>query len=297
MRKYLSLLALLTIYLETNSQVLDLTKSAAERKITPVEYDGTYLYPDYGATKEMKAGLVGQKITIIDIFSEYSLTDNNGKNASYNDLNSIEGKTWDIKEFINDDNSGKFKIENEGKEWIAELGSLDKWYINKGLQNLKTKFIGKKYNSFIYGQEIESVDESKFKLDGNNPITVSDLQYAKLSLTKYSIVLIFDNGLITAFTPSGITQPIEEGWIKVGGDYGEDLLVEVATLNKYSIANPKFIKQMRNGKVEIGMTEFQTRLAWGIPNKGYKNLAGYDQVNYYGQNILYFKKKILQLIK
>lgn len=297
MRKCLTLLIILLIYSETKSQVLDLSKSASQRKIIPVEYDGTYLYPDYGATKEMKAGLVGQKITIIDIYSEYSFTDNNGNNASYNDLNNIEGKIWTIEEFINDDRSGKFKIKNEDKEWIAELSSLDKWYINKGLENLKTKFIGKKYNSFLYGQEIESVDESKFKLDGNNPITVSDLQFAKLSLTEYSIVLIFDNGLITPFTPWGITQPKEEGWIKVGGDYGEDLLVEVTTLNKYSVANPKFIKQMRNRKVEIGMTEFQTRLAWGIPNKGYKNLAGYDQVNDYGQNKLYFKKNILQLIK
>jgi hypothetical protein len=54
---------------------------------------------------------------------------------------------------------------------------------------------------------------------------------------------------------------------------------------------------MREGKVEIGMTEVQTRLAWGIPRKSHTNIGGYDKANDYGYKTLYFKKGILQLIK
>jgi hypothetical protein len=83
----------------------------------------------------------------------------------------------------------------------------------------------------------------------------------------------------------------------VGGQYGMDLLVEETTLKKYSASNTRFIKQMREGKVEIGMTEVQTRLAWGIPRKSHTNIGGYDKANDYGYKTLYFKKGILQLIK
>ncbi|MBX2963744.1 MAG: hypothetical protein KF687_14635 [Cyclobacteriaceae bacterium] len=297
MKKYVTILFVLISHLELFAQVVDLSKAASERKLVPVEYDGSYLIPDLGASKEMKAGLAGHEITIVKISSEYSLKDVNGKYATYKDLKEIEGKTWVIKEFINEGYSGKYLIENQDKQWITELGMSDTWFLNKGLEKLKENFVNKKFNSFIRGLEVQGIDETNFKLDGITPLTVTDLQYAKISYSEYSVALFFDNGLISAYDPSGITQPRDEGWIMIGGKYGSDLLVEESALNKYSAANSRFIKQMRDGKVEVGMTEYQTRLSWGIPQKSYSNISGYDTVNDYGHKTLYFKKDILQLIK
>jgi hypothetical protein len=297
MKKYVTILFILMSHLELFAQVVDLSKAASERKLEAIQYDGSYLVPPYSASKEMKAGLVGEELTIIKISSSYSLKDNNGNSATDKDLKDIEGRTWIIKEFINDGYSGKYRIENGGKQWITEFDFSDVWYLNKGFENLKQKFIGKKFNSFIRGLEIEGVDGVKFKLDGDTPVTVVNFQYAKLDSYKYSIVVFFDNGLMIDYDPNGSTQPHDDGWIMVGGQYGMDLLVEETTLKKYSASNTRFIKQMREGKVEIGMTEVQTRLAWGIPRKSHTNIGGYDKANDYGYKTLYFKKGILQLIK
>ncbi|MBX2966204.1 MAG: hypothetical protein KF845_08675 [Cyclobacteriaceae bacterium] len=293
MKKYATLLLILTPHLQLLAQVIDLSKAASERKIEAVEYDGSYYVLPYNATKEMRAGLVGQEITIAKLSS--SVKDKNGRNVLYKEKE-IEGKVWVIKQFINDEFDGKFLIEGNGEQWIVELGiTTDDWYINKGLENFKSKFIGKKYNAFIIGLEVESIDQSKIQLDGKTPITVKDIQYAKTSYTKYSIVLFFDNGLITQYDPTDIFQPKEDGWIIIG-KYESDLLVEESILNKYIAANPRFIKQMREGNVEVGMTEHQTRLSWGMPQRTLY-IPGYDKVNDYGYKKLYFKKNILQLIK
>lgn len=105
--------------------------------------------------------------------------------------------------------------------------------------------------------------------------------------------------MITEFEPK--TQPKDIGWTAVGGRYAEKLLVEKPKMDLYIDENPKFIEQMRTGKVALGMTEHQTRLAWGMSTSSLKKIAGYEKVNIYretsnSQN-LYFMDGRLALIK
>lgn len=298
MKKLIILILILFLGLYLNAQILDLSNAKNERKVVPIKYDSSYIVPNYSTTKEMLAGLVGQKITILDI-SDMHVKDTNGNYASYYDVENIDEKTWIIKEFINEGYDGKYKISNENKEWIIELSSTDKWYINAGFDVLRKKLIGKSYVSFKKGLKIKSIDDSEFILDGSSLIKITDLQYAKLSSYNYGIVIFFDNGLIIEYDSD--FQPDDDGWIAIGGQYSEDILLEDTALKSFTASNLKYIDQMREGKVAIGMTEDQTRLAWGMPTKSYSNIAGYDKVNSYGEfghsQDLYFIGGILKLIK
>jgi len=55
--------------LSLNAQIEDLSNASADRKITPKEYDFSFIKPDYSATKEIKAGLIGLGITIYNLSS------------------------------------------------------------------------------------------------------------------------------------------------------------------------------------------------------------------------------------
>lgn len=282
-------------------QVTDLTKIKKERKKTPIAYDTTYLQVSYSTSDEMKMGLVGQEITIIETSYMYVLNIDSKKNIEYSDEKKILDKVFTIKDYIKEGYREYYVISNGEDEFLLEDSFANKFIINSFLVPLKKKHKSKKYYSFKSEVEMTGVNDEKFTIKSDDLITVTDIQYAKLSIVEYALVFIFDNGLMCKFNNDSYAQPKEDGWINLTNNYSRELFVEKDVFDDYIKSNSKIINDLRNGKIKTGMTEKQCRLSWGMPTTSYSNIAGYDKVLQYGdvgnsQN-LYFNKDKLELIK
>lgn len=293
MKKLFISLIMFSISLYTNAQVIDLSNAKANKTINPVEYDGSYLIPNYSTTNEMRAGLVNQKITIIKV-SQFNVKTMDDKYISSSDVAKLENKEWKIVDYVNDNYNGSFKISNDTLLFYVDFNSLDVWFISNGLKTLQNNLIEKLYVPFKKSLKIKSIDGTEFILSGTTPIKLINLQYAKLDTYKYGIALFFNNGLIIEYDNEH--QLRGDGWIEVGSMYSGILLVENNTMNLFSIKNNKYIEKMREGMVAIGMSQKQVGLSWGSA-KIYDNIAGYDKVYEYNSHYLYFKNEILELIK
>lgn len=299
MKKLIIFMMLLICAVSLNAQI-DL--SNVKKVIKPVEYDSSYIVPDYLITQEMKSGLIGQSITILEI-TDIGFKTINGYYGygSTKDLATIKNNKWKIVDYTDND----VKISNDSTEYIINSYST-KFFINGGLKKLQNNIIGKSYFSFSKEIKITSVDNVEYTLNGDSLLNISDIQYAKLK-NDFGVVIFFKNGLIVKLSDNDL-QPDKKGWISITSinkdnlsDFGDYLLVEKNVMKSFIVSNGAFINKMRDGKIAIGMTEYQTRLAWGMPTTSYKNVAGYSKVNVYGdisnsQN-LYFQNSILKLIK
>ena len=110
-------------------QVTDLTNIKKERKKTPVAYDTSYFQVSYSTTEEMKMGLIGQEITVIETNYLYVLDTESKKNISYSDEDKIEGKVFTIEDYIVDGYKEYYLINNgsciqDPASWIQDLASL-----------------------------------------------------------------------------------------------------------------------------------------------------------------------------
>lgn len=293
MKYYLIILSFLCIQ-PVFTQVVDLSNAKKERQITPKAYDGSFLKPDILTTDEQKAGLVGERITFVDI-SGYSIKSVKGGYAKDSDIEELKKGSPIITKYYPGEFSCKYEIKCNNKFWELESLSSCEWFLNKGFEFLKNKLVNKKFNSFIKGAKLESVDGSKFELNDVKPITITDVKFAKLSSYKHGLVAYFDNGKISEFEFLEFMFEEKYSWLRLSENYIDGIIVEVETLKKYSEKHKKFIASMRQGKIKIGMSERETRFAIGIPDTSYK--IGSSKVNDYGYRKLYFKNGFLYSIK
>lgn len=281
------------------AQVTDFSNIKKEKAVIP--YDSTYIQVDYSTTEEMKKGLIGQDITVLKTSYVYVLDFLTKKNIKYDEVNKLEGIVFTIKDFIKDGYRKYYHISNESGEYLFEDSSSNKFIINSYINSFKENYLGKSYVPLKNELEIESLNTEKHILKGTDSITVTDIQYAKISRVEYSMVFIFNNGLMSKFGLESYSQPNEIGWIKLGGQFGADVFIGTEVLEQFKTENKGFIDEIRSGKIKIGMTKRQCTLAWGSYNESYKNILDYDIVLEYGttgnSQALYFKNGKLELIK
>tara|TARA_Y200000002_G_scaffold268092_1_gene222899 strand:- start:1465 stop:1746 length:282 start_codon:yes stop_codon:yes gene_type:complete len=55
-----------------------------EKKITATPYDGSYMTLPYSVSHEMGLGLIGEKVTLLDV-SYFDVENENGERVSYSD--------------------------------------------------------------------------------------------------------------------------------------------------------------------------------------------------------------------
>lgn len=250
--------------------------------------------------KEQKAGVVGEKITLIKV---YNVKNIDGSVVSYKDSELFfENRTFNVTEYTYKYND-ILKIKNDDGEFLFEPGLIDSYVFNSYIDSIKGRLENKYFISLKVITEIEAVDGRKIIIDGLKEYKITKVTFAKLS-SKYGIVLEINNDFEVVYPNGSFDQINEIGWYNIqSNDIYETqvTIIEKPIFEIFSISNKTFLTQIRNGEVKVGMTENQCRWSWGIPSSSMKNIAGYDEVLIYGstgnsQN-LYFKGGILKLIK
>jgi len=305
MKKLLPLLAVLFISSISYSQIK--IDDAPEKKINAIPYDGSFPKLDYTVKDEVATGLIGEKVTLLDV-TYFDVELENGERASYSDEDNFKNKTYEIIAYEKDIYP-KFTIKSDLGTYKWKVTSTSKYVFNKFLDVINEKLLNKTYIPLFNEREVEALDGTKLKIDGAKEYQITNVSFTKFSFD-YGIKVQINNEFELKYPTGNYDQPTKfvkgsghlpvEGWINLKGGSSlasANTIIEKNAFEKFKTENSSVIDKIRKEVVAVGMTEQQCRWAWGMPNKSYGALAGYDPVYDWGGKTLYFKSGKLALIK
>ena len=298
----------------SNSQI-EIEDQSQEPKVEPVSYNGEFMTFGIGMKEDIKAGVVGEQVTLLDvstsnIYASKSDIDNY-KSVSYSLSDEFKNKTYEVIDFEYD-YSDILTIKKENSIYYWKVGYTDKYIFNKYLDKIKERFEGKTFIPLHNSSELEVLDGSNHTLKGIDKLKVEKVKFANLGY-EYGVVFNINNSFDCIYPNDSYDQPrIFNGEIYESNDnyiaiasknkYKPTvILIEENEFTKFNDRNKQFIDKIRDRKAQTGMTEKQCRWAWGMPTSSKENIAGYDVVLIYGDvssgQILYFINYKLELIK
>lgn len=303
--RYIILTLALLFSLSTYSQIeID---EPTEKKVVAIPYDGSYMTLPFTVSDEMGLGLVGEKVTLLDV-STFDVEGVNGERVSYSDDDNFKNKTYEIIAYEKD-LYPTFTIKSDLGSYKWKVKSTSKYVFNKFLDAIKVKLLNKTYTPLYNTKEVEALDGTKLTIDGATEYQITKVSFTKFSFD-YGIKVQLNNEFELKYPLGDYDQPRifikgkgnvpSEGWINLEGGAllaSEHTLIEKDVFDKFKSENSSVIENIRKEVVSVGMTEQQCRWAWGIPNSSFGALAGYDEVYDWGGKTLYFKDDKLALIR
>lgn len=301
MKKVYFLLILFLIFISDISySQIEISDKSAKPTINAIPYDGSFMNFNtlYSSTdKEKMAGVVGEKITLIDGY--FDIIGENGEDISYSLKDKFKNKTFNVIEYI-DDYSPRLKIKNELGIFIYKPSETDYYLFNRYLDYVNVNYLNKVFVPLYNKTSITAIGGEKIEFLGTNGYKITDVKFSKFEMG-YGIVFKINDSFELVLDKDQFSK-LDKGWIEIyGGGFLDPKvqLLEKSIFEKFIVQNKLFLKNIRNKEVKVGMSEKQCRYSWGIPNTGYTNM-GYEVLVWGSGNDstrLYFKNKKLQSIK
>jgi len=280
---------------------------APEKQINPIPFDGSFPKLGYSVKDEVGLGMIGEKVTLLDVFS-FDITLEDGKSVPYSDEDNFKNKTYEIIGYEKD-LYPTFTIKSDLGVYKWKVSSTSKYVFNKFLTVINTKLLNKVYIPLHNKREVEALDGNKLLIEGSKEYKITKVSFTKFSLD-YGIKVEINNEFEMKYPTGSYDQPTKFvkgkgnipniGWINLKGGSLialDNILIEKSVFEKFKSANISVIDKIRKEVIAIGMTEQQCRWAWGNPSKSYGAISGYDPVYDWGGKTLYFKSGKLALIK
>lgn len=283
--------------------------SETQRKTPePVPFNGEFMKLPYTLKEEVGAGLVGEKVTLIDV-SVFNMENLDGSRVDFSKDNLFKNRTFEVVKYSKN-SSSVLTISNDSGVFNWKPSSIDNYVFNKFIDVISEKLKGKSFVPLHNNNELIGLDGATYNLVGSQIYTITDVLFSKFSISEYGIKLVLNNEIPLKYpAENSYDQPQIfdgnkmiplEGWINVledGYGYGSATLIEEVTFSKFKSENAAHIDNIRNEIISVGMSYDQCKWAWGIPQKSYGEMAGYDEVYDWGGKTLGFKDGLLKLIK
>ena len=109
---------------------------APEKKISVIPYDGSFPKLDYTVKDGVAKGLIGEKVTLLDV-TYYDVELENGDRAPYEDAENFINKTYEITAYEKD-LYPKFTIKSDLGTYKWKVTSSSKYVFNKFLDAIKS---------------------------------------------------------------------------------------------------------------------------------------------------------------
>ena len=139
-----------------------------EKKITAIPYDGSFAKFDYSVKDDVAAGMIGEKVTLLDV-STFDVKKENGDRVSYSDDDNFKNKTYEIIAYEKDIYP-TFTIKSDLGTYKWKVSSTSKYVFNKYLEVIQEKLLDKVYIPLYNQREVEALDGSKLILNGSGNI-------------------------------------------------------------------------------------------------------------------------------
>jgi hypothetical protein len=279
---------------------IEISDKSKEPEIKSIPYDGNFIdFNDMMLTKEQKAGVVGEKITLIKV---WTVKNEDGTSVSYSDSKKFENKTFEVIEYIYE-YKDVLKIKNEDGTFLFEPSSIDEYIFNSYIDKIKEKLENKVLIPLKIKSKLNSLKDLEIEINGLKEYLITNVTLSKIS-SGLGIVVEINNEFEVVYPNGSFDQTKEKGWVNLESSNifnTKVTFIEKDLFLKFSTTNKSYLNEIRNGNVKIGMTEKQCRYSWGVPTNSMSNIAGYEKVLIYGEvgnsQNLYFKKGMLKLIK
>ena len=280
-------------------------------KVTPnsIPFDGSFMkLPMSTIDDGVMLGLIGEKVTLIDVsYFDVKLEDGISS-ASFSDSDKFKNKTFDIIAAQKEYGSVLLTIKNDSGTFKWKPSSISKYVFNKSIDVIKKKLLGKTYSPLHNQTQLKTLDGSKVTIDGKSFYTITKVSYSKFSIIEYGIKVVLNDSIPLKYKSENVyDQPRifdgskmipHECWIYLDDDsYSKATFIEKDSFEEFKLKNRDWLSKIRDRVVAVGMTEKQCRWAWVMPESSYGSLAGYDEVYEWGGKTLYFKNDKLALIK
>jgi len=301
---------LLIISISCFSQI-DIEDEADYPKVDQIPFDGEFLKFGIAQYKKEKAGLVGEKVLLIDV-NTHNIYANKAdyqihKPISYTLEDEFVDKTFTVVNY-RDDNGDLLTIANDSNQYLWKVSASDEYVFNTFIDQLKSFYLGKVFVPLHDSSKFKSLDRSEIIIEGSKAYTITKIQLAKLGL-EYKILGEI-NDSFECIIPlgkfervkvyNGVTYVANDRYVYFQADdflSPKILMIEEKEFVSFSERHQKFLPQIRAQKVAIGMSIEEVGLSWGSASSAVDNVGGYDQVRTYAGQSLYFKDGILKRIK
>lgn len=297
------------------SAQIKIEDKSAKPDVKAKRFNGEFMTLENIYDEATKKGIVGEKVTTLNVrcwnffYNEEDLKA--GKSLSLDLEKWFENKTFEITDYRYE-YGDILTLKSDGYKFVWKVSSLDKYVFNKFIDNLKSTYESKVFVPLHFSSSLKTLDGIETELSVNETYEVSMVKFAKLQ-RDYGIVFLLNNKYEYVFPTDDYTQPrVFNGFIYstnenyINLQYDDALttpvtFIEINEFKSFSSKNERFINEIRNKKVKIGMSKRQCYWAWGIPSRSMQNIAGYDEVLIFegiSQNqSLYFRDDTLSLIK
>jgi hypothetical protein len=279
---------------------IEISDNSKQTKVVGKPYNGEFAVFDYSLSEEQKAGVVGSKITLIDVFI-YNIKTKDGKTVSGLGKDLFSNKTFDIIDYSYDFHD-ELTIQNDTGIYIYNPSLTDTYLFNSFFDNIKSKYSVEQVLTLRSGKSLKNVEGVDVSFIIDKPYEITDIRFSKLA-NGYGFTMTLNNENTFVY-PTNYNQTKEPDFLKLSSNEilpQTVLFILKSKYNQFEIENKRFISEIKEGVAKAGMTEKQVVLSWGTPSKVFSNIAGYDKVYDYGttgnSQTLYFKKGILKLIK
>lgn len=279
-----------------------------------IPYDSSFISLEGIYNDEIKAGMVGQKVTILDvsytnIFSSKEDLENR-QNVGFSKEKDLENKTFEILA-VEKDIYDVLVIKRDSSTYYWKLSGMDKYVFNGYLDFISKRLVGKNLVPLHNTNTLKALDNSELEFNGDKVYTVTKVGLTKTGLS-YEVVLTLNDSIKVLFPtgsydqrmPTVVKNPKKFNYLEISSnDYlkSKVIMVKEPEWEIFSRQHSRYLSSIRKKEVKVGMTEAQCRWAWGIPSKSRDDLAGYDKVLIYGDVVdgtyLMFNKGKLERIK
>lgn len=277
---------------------IDISDRSTKPKIKAIPYDGSFMNFNsmYGTSdKEKMAGVVGEKVTLIEGY--FDLKNTNGVDVSFDTKDKVINKTFTVLEYI-DDYQPRLKIKNELGTFIFSPNRYDQYLFNRYLDYVKEKYTNKVFVPLYNKSTLTSIGGNKIDFSGTKDYLISSVKYSKLE-SGYGIVFEINNSfecIMSDGEHSSFPEELKKGWVELKGTgvlESNVVLLEKEVFKKFIISNKPFVNIIRDKSFKTGMSEKQCRYSWGMPMSSFYTSGFKVKVLVYGSGInsinLYFK--------
>jgi len=238
--------------------------------ITAIPYDGSFMKFEPGLSEERKAGVVGEKVTLVDV-GYYFIFDGeraleNNKFINAEDAHMFRNKTFVVIGYSYKDPDDVLTIKNENGTFLWKLSDLSTYVFNRYLETLKSNIEGKKFIPLYNDEILKTVDGQILDFHESQAYTISKVRFTKIK-KKYLVILTINGSFNFIYPTAEREQPgyyngeiysRKKDWINIQSNDpnpSKVTLIKEDTYRKFAEENKDIINDIRSRKVPSGVID------------------------------------------
>ena len=241
--KILPLMLLILLNIQAQTDIDDKTQS---QKINAIPYDGSFMTFTDIESIERKAGVVGEKVTLVDV-GYYFIFDGeraleNNKFITADEAHKFRNKTFKVIDYKHEPPDDILVIKNADGTFFWKLSDLSTYVFNRYLDTLKSNIEGKRFIPLYDDEELRSLEGKIVKFNGSQTYTITKVKFTKIK-KKYVVALLIDDTHYFIYPTGYHDQPgslngetyiRNKNWINIqsGGNDNKVIFIEENTYHK-----------------------------------------------------------------